>query len=164
MRPAWVSWFVACLAGLPAYPAAAQSTVGPNGYQCIVRHPVTARKVATLHVTEDGPFIVTARVSRDGSMTIVYGTQFANEPPILQRLAQHHECGHFELVTKSEFKANCYALRRLDEEGLLDAPAARLIRDDHCGMGRLHEAQGGSGIAYWEQTRALCSDLNLPPC
>ena len=142
-------------------PVSAQSTIGPNGYQCIVRHPVSARRVVVVHVQEDDDFQVTAQV-RKGVMTIVYGNQFQSMPALFQRLAQHHECGHFDLPTRNEYLANCYALRRLDEEGLLTAANTRLIRDEQCGVGDL--TRGGSGTSWWEETRKLCSDLNLPPC
>ena len=163
MRLLTILFLAASLAGSLLSPASAQSTTGPNGYQCIVRHPITARRVIVVHVEEEGDFEATARV-RKGIMTIVYGSQFQSMPALFQRLAQHHECGHFDLTTRNEYLANCYALRRLDEEGLLTAANTRLIRDEQCGLGELGDAQGGSGVAWWEETRKLCRDLDLPPC
>ena len=154
----------ASLASLLSSPASAQPTVGPDGFQCLVRHPVTARRIAVPQLQEDGDFEITARWSQTRPPMMVYGKQFPALPPLFQRLMQHHECGHIEMRTSNEFLANCYALRGLAEDGLLTPANTTILRDEMCSLGELSQKQGGSGVAYWEETRKLCSDLDLPPC
>ena len=164
MRPLAILLLASSLAGAPFSPASSQPTVGPGGYQCIVRHPVTAQKIAVPQLHEDSEFEIAARWSRGLDPTMVYGNQFRALPPLFQRLVQHHECGHLDLRTSNEFLAECYALRRMSEDGLLTAANTRILRDEICSLGELGKKQGGSGVAFWEETRKLCSDLNLPPC
>jgi hypothetical protein len=51
---------------------------------------------------------------------IVNPERFGKLPPILQRYAYTHECGH-QFVGWDEEMADCYAIRRGREEGWLDA-------------------------------------------
>ena len=164
MRTRTVLCIPAILVGLALSPASAQPTVGPGGYQCIVRHPVTARKMAVPQLHEDGDFEISARWSPKLDPTMVYGNQFQALPPLYQRLVQHHECGHLDMRTGNEFLAECYAMRRLAEDGLLTAANTKVLRDGICSLGELGAKQGGSGEAFWQETRRLCSDLDLPPC
>jgi hypothetical protein len=54
------------------------------------------------------------------SFLIVNPGRFGKLPPILQRYAYTHECGH-QFVGRDEEMADCYAIRRGREEGWLDA-------------------------------------------
>ena len=165
MRPVAVLGLAASLFCSMPVPAIAQATVGPNDFQCHFRHPITSHKVIALQIYEEGPYWATARVARKGgAMTIVYGSDFFRLPPLLQRLYQHHECGHFDIPTRDEYEANCYALRRLAGQGLLDAANLGAIRDHFCGLGELEKHPAETGAAYWEGTRNSCSDLALPRC
>lgn len=142
----------AMLVGFALYFPSAFAQPIPNAKTCVATLPGTGQPVRVRdHVGPSG-FVAFASYDPDGWPAITYAPAYFSLPPTVQTFLSLHECGHLVLHTTDEFLANCYAVAQghwTDEE-------LAMIAQSHLSVGRLPAQYGGSGLAFWESTKATC--------
>jgi hypothetical protein len=72
--------------------------------------------------------------------------------PLMADLVFYHECAHAQLPTTSELLANCEAIRRMREEGLLDAVKEQMLGEIFANLRNVPIKYAANGKAYWAAT------------
>lgn len=135
-------------------PLAAQPVPGiVNAQQCLAPNRYTGQIQAAVHMSGPTKFWAQADWLPNGAPIVIYGNNYFTLPPIMQIFTSMHECGHLSLFTANEFQANCYALKRFSPT----VGDFNFLAQFHSAIGVLPPNYGGSGVAFWNGTLAVCN-------
>ncbi len=87
--------------------------------------------------------------------------QIALQLPIAMDFLFYHECAHAQLATSNEVQANCGALIRMRQEGLLGAGQEQALGQFHQNLGAQPPQYLGSGAAFWQATLSCANAASV---
>jgi len=94
-----------------------------------------------------------ANYNANGYPVITYGPRFFEEPKLIQKFIELHECAHLSQLTSDEILANCFALQGMRNLGLTNEQENQ-IAIWHYSMTNIAPQYGGTGENFWNMTLA----------